>query len=253
MMHVEVSDKTFLAILLVLASCQSTINRRNMRAELARAPLTQAQDLGQVIELEPVANVPFVLAVAPPFSQRTGTGPWLGPIEGQPGFRPWTQAERREIDSWRAELEHLGLVKDMVVMTLLSTELDGAKNALAGLRVAGARHHADAVLVVSELERTSSWLNPWSILDLTLVGGWFAPGHNVEVVSVLEGALVDTHTGYLYGSGQAQGSARARRAWFYIDDPRLQERARRRALADLKRELLKQAEANAEQRAGASS
>ncbi len=221
-----------------------------MRAELARVPVIEPKQsgeelsLGEVLALKPASNPPFILAVAPPFSQYTEELPSIGRKEvvvGEASYRPWTRAEQREIESWTEELRRLGLVRDLVIMPILSTELDGAQSALAGLRVAGARHHADAILVVSESERTSTWLNLRSILDLTVIGAWFVRGHEFEVVSMLEGALVDTRTGYLFGTGQAEGSARSRRALADADEPSLREKARRRALADMKRQLLRRA------------
>lgn len=214
-----------------------------MRSDLAQEPLFEAQGLATIEELQPSARIPFVLAIAPPRSHRSEQLAWEGTRETIQGFRSWSEEERTEIESWEPELARLGLVSELVVMPTLSLELDGTQGTADALRSAAARHRADAVLIVSEVEDASNWLNPWSILDLTIVGAWFAPGHDVEVVSILEGALIDTQTGYLYASGQAEGTARERRAWAYVNDPELKEKARQKALAGLQRVVLERARA----------
>ena len=240
------SDVRWLASLLApLAACASTIDRARMRSDLEQAPLFEAQTLAEVEGLQPELSTPFSVAVAPPRSQRSEQHAWDGERETVQGFRSWSEEERREIESWKAELARMGLVSDLVVMPVLSTELGEAQGLLGALRVAAARHQADAVLIVSEVEDSSNWLNPWSILDLTIVGAWFAPGHDVEVVTILEGALIDVHTGYLYASGQSEGTARERRAWAYVNDPELKQAARRKALAGLEQVILERARASA--------
>jgi hypothetical protein len=238
----------WLAGLLSLVGCASTIDRARMRSELAETPLFEG-GLQEVEGLEPSVQPPFALAVAPPLSRRTEQLAWEGTREVAQGFRSWSEAECRSIESWKAELEGLGLVSSLVVMPLLTAEL-GGEVSLDGLRVAAARHQADAVLIVREVEDASNWLNPWSILDLTIVGAWFAPGHDVEVVTLFEAALVDTHSGYLYASGQAEGTARGRRAFAYVDDPELRSEARREALAGLQEVVIARARVSAASAAG---
>jgi rhombotail lipoprotein len=216
-----------------------------MRADLEQAPLFESQTLAEVEGLEPELTTPFAVAVAPPRSHRSEQLAWQGSRETVQGFRSWSEEERRVIASWKEELARTGLVSDLIVMPVLATELDATGGLLEALRVAAARHQADAVLIVSEVEDSSNWLNPWSILDLTIVGAWFAPGHDVEVVTILEGALIDVHTGYLYASGQAEGTARERRAWAYVNDPELKQTARRKALAGLEQVILERADAAA--------
>jgi rhombotail lipoprotein len=235
----------WLAVLLTpLGSCASTIDRARMRSDLGHEPLIGAQELVDLQEVQPSLCTPLVLAVAPPRSFRSEQHAWEGERETIRGFRSWSEQERRVIESWEPELVRLGLVSDLVVMPTLSIELDGTPGTAAALRAAAARHRADAVLIVSEVEDSSNWLNPWSILDLTIVGAWFAPGHDVEIVSILEAALIDTHTGYLFASAQAEGSVRERRAWTYVNAPALKEKARQKALAGLERVILERARAS---------
>ena len=215
-----------------------------MRSDLVQEPLFEVQVLADIEEIQPSLSAPFVLAVAPPRSFRSEQHAWEGERETIQGFRSWSEKERSLIESWEPELARLGLVSDLVVMPALSIELDATQGTAGALRAAAARHRADAVLIISEVEDASNWLNPWSILDLTIVGAWFAPGHDVEVVSILEGALIDTHTGYLHASGQAEGTARARRAWTYVNDPELKQEARQKALAGLERVVLERARAS---------
>ena len=219
--------------LVLLAACQSTIDRRRMRADLAAEPLFAKATIEEITRLEPKASMPFVLAIAPPRSQRRQERAWEGVAETASGSRSWSEAERRAIESWKSDLVRLGVVTDLVVTPMITAESAPGDATFEGIRAAAARHHAGAVLVVSEVEDASNWLNPWSILDLTIVGAWIAPGHDVEVVSIFEGAVVDVETGYLFATAQGEGTVRAKRAWAYADDPELADEARAKALRAL--------------------
>jgi rhombotail lipoprotein len=240
-----------LPAVLALASCSSTIDRRGMRESLAAPRVGASVDAPEILasvdvaagaEPESTLRSPFVLAIAPPLSHRRTRSAWNERTETAVGTRSWTQAERAAIEAWRPELVELGLVSDLVVIPMLTVGVSAKPgDPLAVARTAAARHHADAVLVVSEVEDSSSWLNPWSILDLTIIGAWFAPGHDVEVVTILEGVVLDVRSGYLHASGQGEGDVRERRAWVHADDPALSLEARTEALSELGRDLMEQA------------
>lgn len=232
-----------LVLLCALAACSSTIDRRRMRADLAAsAPAPDAVPAEDVGGPAADLRLPFVLAVAPPLAQRRQEQAWGMTTETATATRSWTREEREAIEAWEPELVRLGVVSDLVVMPVLSTSLAGrGVTGLDALRAAARQHRADAVLIVSEVEDSSTWLNPWSILDLTIVGAWFAPGHNVEVVTVLEAVLLDVAAGRLHASGQGEGDVRERRAWAYADDPQLSLEARTEALAELGQDLMERA------------
>lgn len=214
----------------VLIGCTSTIDRGRLHEQLsAESPVFSTKTVEEVEAIRPQLKVPFRLAVAPPLWRRDKT---------------WSREERAEIESWGPELTKMGLVSELVIVPSATWDLDAdAKSTswLEHLRVAAARHHADAVLVIRDVDDTSTWMNALSILDLTIVGAWIFPGHSAEAVSLMEGLVIDNRNEYLYCSGQGEGSKRVTLPLAYIEEGELADQARLAALKSLEAVLLERA------------
>lgn len=213
----------------LLASCSSTIDRGRMQQELATAaPEFSSQTVEEIEKIRPQLSIPFRLAVAPPI--------WREDLQ-------WSREERAELESWGAELKGIGLVSEFVLIPSVTYEISAASKRgwFEQLRAAAARHHADAVLVVRDVDDTSQWVNVLSVLDLTIVACWFVPGHSAEAVSLMQALVLDNRNEYLYASAVGEGSARGTRPFAYLDAEEYRREARVLALKDLKESLLAQA------------
>lgn len=215
----------------LLASCSSTVDRGRMRSQLAGAsPEFTSKTVEEIEKLQPQLPVPFRLAVAPPI--------WRQDLQ-------WSREERAELETWGPELKAMGLVSEVVVMPSITYELGagGKKGWFEQLRQAAARHHADAVLVIRDVDETSHWVNVLSILDLTIVGAFIAPGHSAEAASLMQALVLDNRNEYLYASAEGEASVITTQPLAYLEVEKRLSDARLAALRDLKVSLFAKAKA----------
>jgi hypothetical protein len=177
------------------------------------------QDLQRIEQLKPQLTIPFKLAIAPPLRED-----WTGEQEG----------EREAILAWGDALKKTGLIREVVLLPrmLLGTPLTGrhTHDYFKAVRVAAARVQADAVLLLSSVSDTSSYVNPLCVLNATVVGLWVAPGHHTDALTIVEGVLMDNRNEYVYWTGTAQGEGGTVAAAMNIDDADAVRRSRVAAL-----------------------
>lgn len=214
----------------LLGACSSTIDRSAMHKQLVEGKrLFATQTLAEAEGTQPQLSVPFRVAVAPPM--------WRANPR-------WTEKERAIIESWGADAKATDLVSSLEMIPAVSVELSKGGNGddwLDAVRVAAARQHADAVLLIRDVEDSSEWLNVLSILDLTIVGAFVFPGHKTEAVSMMDALLLDNRNLYLYATAEAEGHAEDTTTYAKLDSDGLIEEARRKALQRLGQELLAKA------------
>src|SRR5262245_57653785 len=159
------------ACLILASACSSTIDRGKMHRDLEGQGLEFSSKTVQEVEaIRPQLALPIRLAVAPPLWRSDPT---------------WSREELAEIEAWEPELKQSGLVSELVVIPVATYEIGGqglGKGWLEKLRIAAARHHADALLIVRDVDDVSQWGNFLAVLDLTIVGCWIVPGHQAESV-----------------------------------------------------------------------
>src|SRR6185436_19601279 len=93
----------------------------------------------EIEEIRPQLHAPFRLAVAPPL--------WRANLH-------WTSAERAEIVSWKQAFAEAGVASDVVLIPSVTYEMgsSGRKRWIEQVREAAARHHADALLVIRDVD-----------------------------------------------------------------------------------------------------
>lgn len=152
----------------------------------------------------------------------------------------WKAKEKEIVDSWEASLKKEGIVTDMFVMSEMFTR--GSENkspTLMDLRVAAAKHGANALLVIQGDCEVESYKNPAAVLNLTIVGGYVVPASHRDALVQLQGALVDVGNGFLYTSVDAEGEGSIIRPTFIVEDKPAVEKAKLQALSNFGPELLK--------------
>jgi len=168
-----------------------------------------ALSLEEIAKLKPQITPPIKIAVTQPGNSRYGSN-------------EWNLTELQEIDSWQAGLKSSGFASELVVIpsSLGSSCVRTLKNDCdtQTYRLAAARLHADAVLVIERAEKIDSYLNPLSILNITIVGMWIVPAHHRDSYSLFQAYLVDTANGYIYGTARAEGMANSVRPFMYTND-----------------------------------
>ena len=71
------------------------------------------------------------------------------------------------------------------------------------IRLGSARQHLDVVLIYEVFSKTDKSMNPLSIADITLIGGYLLPSKNIKAEGLANAILIDVMQGYPYGSAQA--------------------------------------------------
>jgi rhombotail lipoprotein len=152
-----------------------------------------------------------------------------------------SQAERTVIDQLGEKLKQIGFVRSLELVPKSLIPSCGYKSEsncfLNESRAAGARLGADAILFLSDSTATDSYVNPLSILNLTIAGMWVVPAHHRDSYSVYEAALFDIDNGYLYAVAEGRGEHKALRPYMYVENTTAQEEARVKALSDVANKL----------------
>lgn len=145
----------------------------------------------------------------------------------------WTAADREIIEGWSTKLKKDRIVSDMFVMSSIVATGTSIKE----VRVAAARHGADAVLILNSVSNIESYKNIGAVLNLTIVGGYLIPSNHRNVQVTIQGVLVDVGNGYLYASMEADGAARTVQPAFLVEEKPTIDKAQRAALTNFGPEL----------------
>lgn len=191
--------KILIAILIGAAAtgCQTGFDRAAMSSQMDQEqPLVfDDAEILRIEQAKPQLQCPFRLAVLPPslFNARSYHEP--GETEGQ----------RREILAWGEKLRKEGILSDLIIIPEILTQQFRSRNSVKDLRVAAARLQADAVLILRSSTDVDAYVNPLSVLNLTIVGMFIAPGHHRDALTIVEGMVVDNRNQYVYFAGSAEG------------------------------------------------
>ncbi|HLW66151.1 MAG TPA: hypothetical protein VKS79_12640 [Gemmataceae bacterium] len=155
----------------------------------------------------------------------------------------WTSKEKDFVEAWATSLKTEGIAADMFLMSDLFTNGNTGDTSkgptLKDLRVAAAKHGANALLVIQGECEVASYQNPAAVLNLTVVGGYLVPGSHRDALVTLQGALVDVSNGFLYTSVESQGDGKIIRPTFIVQDKPAIDKAKLKALENFGPELLK--------------
>lgn len=216
-----------LPLVLFVVSCASTDMSDALQNGTGKIPTHRFSDANTVEEirnLKPQALPPIKVAVIPPHR-------WNAVSIG----------EIKVIKEWGKKLKELGFVEslEIVPQSLRPTcnyQADSSCH-LKESRLAGARLGADAILFLSDSTVTDQYVNPASILNLTIVAMWFVPAHHRDSYSIYEASLFDIDNGYLYTVAEGYGEYKTVRPYMYTDWATGQEEARIAALERLGEKL----------------
>jgi hypothetical protein len=209
-----------------------------MDAALAASrPVYVTHDLSveEIEQLSPQLRLPARIAVAPPEPE------WPA-FRGAPGT--WTPEEIAAIEAWEPPLRAAGVASELLVLPealVLPCEPTDVHCRLESLRKATARVHADALLLLRLVTDTDDYLNPASVLYLSLVGLWLAPGSHSDALTIAEGVLLDHRNGFLYAFARGEGERRVVRPLAYVDSESVVQASRVAALRSLGEALVAEA------------
>lgn len=196
--------------LFLQAACAATatnVSPMQVRSELDEMAI-EFDDLSieEILSKRSQLTIPFRLAVAPPIRRE----PKHVIYRDTPKLELWSSEEVAQIEAWGKRAKQAGLISELVLMpsALLRPgwEHDKDHNQLLRVRTAAARQQADAVLILNSVTGVEESYNALAILDLTIVTGFFLPGHKLESFSAIEAMVIDVRNEFLYFSARGEAS-----------------------------------------------
>jgi rhombotail lipoprotein len=210
-------------MVILLSACSSKDMRPQLERGMGGIPTTRysdAQTVEEIRKLRPQAEFPLNIAVMPPSR-------WDG----------LSQPERDIIERWGEDLKKIGFVESLQIVPKSLVPKCGYKAEsecfLTESWEVGVRLGADAILFLNDSTVTDSYVNPLSILNLTIVGMWGVLAHHRDAYSIYEASLFDIDNGYLYLVAEGHGEQKSILPYMYAEYNTGQEEARIKALNDV--------------------
>jgi hypothetical protein len=211
-----------LLAVLALAGCSSGFNRSAAEARLQMEDLqVTSDDVVKAESLRPQLAFPCRIAVK---------------LKGEQDSH-WTGEDKKSMECWAATLRQEGIASDVFFINDLFTP-QSTGNDLKGLRATAAQYGADALFVMCGTAKTHTHRNPASILNLTIVGGYLAPGSTCDALFTIQAGLVDVHNGMLYATVESEGESTIYRPTWVLEEKDAIEKAKGKALAAFGPEVL---------------
>ena len=190
-----------LTALLVAASavgCSVGFNRTAMEQEFQedRRIVFDDEDVLRIEQLKPQIRFPIRLAVVPPARVGQRYGGDTRPAKG----------EHEELMALGEQLKKEGIVSSFTLIPQFLLDTTSRAGGIKSIRLAAARMQADSVLILRSNTDVDSYVNPLSVLNLTIVGMWLVPGHQRDALTMVEGLVLDNRNQFLYFAASAEGT-----------------------------------------------
>lgn len=199
-----------LALVIALAGCASSgFDQGRINKAMAVEGLDQTEsDIQSILDLKPALGSPFVLGIY--FEN------FYGVHESQV-----KSAILENLTPMLDQLRDENILVDYMVINN-STVQD---NTVQAVRVAAARHRADAVLMIDTYSDTHYYPNPLSITYLAIVPMFLVPGSEVDSLGVISGTLWDTRNQYLYATSYSDALLHKRRPPVFINGEEFEQKS----------------------------
>lgn len=196
-----------LLITLILTGCASQgFNQRYINNEFAVAGLEQTEaDIQRILDLEPALGRPFTLGIY--FEDYYGI--YAKKAKG---------IVLDDLSPMLQQLKSAGIIDDFFVINNSTVR----ENTIKDVRIAAARHHADAVLMIDNYRGSDRYINPLGITYLTVVAAYILPGTEVEAIGAVSATLWDTRNEYLYATSYNDELYHTRGAAFILNDEEIE-------------------------------
>lgn len=211
-------------IFLLVCGCSATgFNRGDLRLQMGvENPTVNDSDIEEALKKKPNLPRPFKMGV---YFKRTGLN-WR-----------WTEEDKTKLMEFAGELKSEGM--EMKVFPILSQFVPYEDQGLKPIRLAAARHGADALLIINGIGTVDRYTNNLAWSYLLLVTPMFIPGSEADALFIADATMWDVRNEYIYMTTEAEGLIHD----LYIpmwgdDDKELIHEAKAIALAKLKTQIM---------------
>jgi hypothetical protein len=154
----------------------------------AHAPTVNDADIEEALMNKPHLPKPLKMGV---YFKRTGIN-WR-----------WSEEDKTELLKIGSELRNEGV--EIQVFPILSQFVPYEDSDLKPIRLAAARHGADAVMIVNGIAEVDRFTNGLAWSYLLLVTPFFVPGSEYEVLYLADATMWDVRNGSIYMTTESEG------------------------------------------------
>jgi hypothetical protein len=214
---------------MLLSGCASSrgFNRGSLRESIEQKAVVDDKEIAKALARKAQLPKPFKIAIhlSAPTSSNYRTPEWR-----------WGEAEKTQLLKLADGLKASGEVSDVFIMNPDTASGESLK----ALRLAAARHGADALLIVSGVKDVDTYANNWAWTYIALVPMLFVPGTQSDVLFLARATLWDVRNEFLYMSAESESIQKERAPVAMIDDKSMTEMAKTEAVAKLSDEITSQ-------------
>lgn len=221
--------KTNIVFLLcfLLIGCSSGFDKKcSVKRLKSGSYAVKPEDMAKISENKQSLTFPIRMAVF--FDSSNKSGKWRWDWD-------WTKEDYEILLTIKNELKDFEVLSEMLYLSESAVNGWG----LDDIRAAGARYNADVVMIVRGSPDVDSYMNSWSMLYLTVLGMWIAPGSNRDALFSAESVLWGTKNGKLYLSLEVEETGSVQKPLIYINDRQSIKIAKKKALEKLAVDFMK--------------
>lgn len=210
-------------LLLLVCGCSATgFNRGDLRIKMGVSnPTVTDADIEDALKKKPNLPKPFKMGV---YFKQTGTN-WR-----------WTEEDKTELLKIGSELRSEGL--DIQIFPILSQFVPYEDQSLKPIRLAAAKHGADAIMIINGIAEVDRYTNNLAWSYILLVTPFFIPGSEYEVLYLADATMWDVRNEYIYMTTEAEGLIHdSYIPAFKEDDKNIIQKAKGIALEKLKTQI----------------
>jgi len=188
----------FFVLALAAPGCMTGFNREALAVKFQKAGVGTDEEISKIQSLRPQTQFPCKVAVY---------------MADDGSFR-WTQQDKTQLEKWCSDLIRDGVITELIFINDLFAS---GESSLKELRAAAAKYGADVLLTIRGATDMDEYVNPASLLNVTLVGAYVVPGHHRDALMMIRSALVDVNNGFLYATSESEGEGKTIRPYFLTD------------------------------------
>ena len=216
-----------LVMTLFLSGCSTKeFKRDEMFAQLNQNAEVTDRDIDSVLKLKPQLPRPFTLGVY--FSS-----PRNAEYRYSDTRWNWTPQEQEQVTASLQPLKDKHIVKEILFIPQSMVEAKDLKS----VRMAAARHGADAVLVIKGIADADSSINNWGATYALLLPALFVPGTDTKSLFISNASLWDVRNEYLYLTAEADAENNKTSPAAFSDKDKSVEEAKTASVAQLSEKL----------------
>lgn len=223
------SKQLLLVLALISAGCASSrgFNRGELREQLNGKTEVSDADIAKVLATKAQLPKPFRLGIY-----------FKDPVAKHQYDHPkwkWTDEDKNKILKLAEKMKTIGEISDVFPIS----DATVTSSDLKSLRLAAARHGADALLIVTGINDVDSYTNNWGWTYIALVPALFVPASVNDSLFMAKAAMWDVRNEFLYMTAESESLKSETKPAAFTDERKITFDAKTDAMDKLSGEISK--------------